>query len=210
VSLSSSLRSHLSRNDKNNNPLDPNACLGEFIPELPTQKKPFWMSSLKLAESREIQLNGYVQRLLKLPVHVTQTRLFIEFFESKSCDPKPFVGDAKPRILMHHDLMGTSALGSESLSCSYTDEYDDDDEEFGDADIGENAEAPLSSHEVSLSGDDKRIRHEEDQSGLWWDEDSALNELTLCGGANSAVINFNDELNLEELIENYEMQLNIE
>ena len=34
-------------------------------------KKPFWVSHLKLAESREIELNSYVQRLLKLPTKVS-------------------------------------------------------------------------------------------------------------------------------------------
>lgn len=188
--------------------METNGERNEFIPDLPSQKKPFWMSNMKLAESREIQLNAYVQRLLKLPLHVTQTQLFIEFFESKSCDPKPFVGDAKPQVRMGEDLIGTAVDGSECLSCSYTDEDEEGDEEF-DTNMGEN-EAPLSSHEVSLCGDEKRARHDEDQSGLWWDEDSALNELTLCGGTSSAAINFNDELNLEELIENYEMELNIE
>lgn len=33
-------------------------------------KKPFWVSHLKLAESREIELNSYVQRILKLPTQV--------------------------------------------------------------------------------------------------------------------------------------------
>ncbi len=33
-------------------------------------KKPFWVNHLKLAELREIELNSYVQRLIKLPIHV--------------------------------------------------------------------------------------------------------------------------------------------
>lgn len=37
---------------------------------LQANKKPFWRSHLKLAESREIELNTYVQRILKLPTKV--------------------------------------------------------------------------------------------------------------------------------------------
>jgi len=33
-------------------------------------KKRFWVSHLKLAESREIDLNKYVQSILKLPTQV--------------------------------------------------------------------------------------------------------------------------------------------
>lgn len=34
-------------------------------------KKPFWINHLKLAELREIELNSYVQRLIKLPIQVS-------------------------------------------------------------------------------------------------------------------------------------------
>lgn len=41
-----------------------------LMPVLPASKKPFWVSHLKFAESREIELNSYVQRVLKLPTKV--------------------------------------------------------------------------------------------------------------------------------------------
>jgi len=61
----------------------------ELIPVLPVAKKRFWMSQLKLAESREIELNNYVQHLLKLPTNISHSGVVIKFFESQSSDPKP-------------------------------------------------------------------------------------------------------------------------
>lgn len=58
---------------KNNSIKKPNHFIqnSEYLmPVLPASKKPFWVSHLKLAESREIELNSYVQRVLKLPTKV--------------------------------------------------------------------------------------------------------------------------------------------
>lgn len=43
-----------------------------LMPLLPAAKKSFWIGHLKHAEAREIELNDYVQRLLKLPTKVSQ------------------------------------------------------------------------------------------------------------------------------------------
>lgn len=42
-----------------------------LMPVLPSGRKPFWVSHLKMAETRETALNSYVERLLKLPTKVS-------------------------------------------------------------------------------------------------------------------------------------------
>ena len=54
-----------------------------LMPILPAAKKPFWVSQLKLAESREIELNNYVQRLLKLPTKVNIFSKSFNYFQKK-------------------------------------------------------------------------------------------------------------------------------
>lgn len=77
------------RNSNRNSRLFFNNFEEYLMPILPASKKPFWVSHLKLAESREIELNSYVQRILKLPTQISHSELVLKFFESQTSDPKP-------------------------------------------------------------------------------------------------------------------------
>jgi hypothetical protein len=98
-----------------------------FIPTLAI-KKPFWISHLKLAESREIELNNYVQRVIKLPMKISHNNLVLQFFESQTSDPKPakFV---KNILTSNNNKNFSENSGTNSSSNSIEDdmiEYDND------------------------------------------------------------------------------------
>ena len=153
-----------------------------------------------------------------MPIHITHSRLFSQFFETKTCDPKPS-NENNRRLQM--DLIETSTR-DEALS-SFSDVYDDEDERelMDDDDDDDDENNSLNNHNTNneyefeidsdnsriMLNDDEKRRQDEDQSGLWWDEDDALNELTLCGASATASGHMMDAFNLEELIENYELEL---
>jgi hypothetical protein len=90
MSISGSTR-YLNNNNNNSNLNALSFSSGdEFsLPVLSAKRKPFWISHLKLAESREIELNKYVQQLFKLPIKISHSPLVLKFFESQASDPKP-------------------------------------------------------------------------------------------------------------------------
>jgi len=47
-------------------------------------------SDIVEAESRELQLNKYVQDLVKLPEKLSASPTVLTFFESRNTDPKPY------------------------------------------------------------------------------------------------------------------------
>ena len=55
------------------------SCLASecLVPVLPSARRPFWVSHLRMAETRETGLNQYVERLLKLPTKVSVEVLYL-------------------------------------------------------------------------------------------------------------------------------------
>lgn len=95
-----------------------------LMPVLPANKKPFWMSHLKLAESREIELNTYVQRVIKLPIKISHSSLVLQFFESQSSDPKP----AKIKNF-HSNNIENSESGTNSIEDDIDLDFDEEENE---------------------------------------------------------------------------------
>ncbi|RNA45049.1 neutrophil cytosol factor 1 [Brachionus plicatilis] len=129
------------------------------MPALPPSKKRFWISSLKQAELREIELNKYVQRILKLPTHITHSQIVMQFFESHTGDPKP---------------PATSETGTEFGSESFDAEDTNLDHEYIESYLKQSSDSASDIYEDDL--EEKKL--EAKQANLWWDEDNALNELT--------------------------------
>lgn len=210
---------------KNNNSINRNIGFkNEYImPVLPPSKKSFWVSHLKHAESREIELDSYVQRLLKLPTKITHSHLVLKFFESQSSDPKPakiyFQSEPKDNTIEHFNqnysknqeisLSNTRINFTEDLdnnsNFEYEDEIDEDGQYLNSFEMSQNYNnLPISNSLIGLSHHNIE-KNREKEAGLWWDEDEALNELTSSmsfdfGGSHNIYnkINF-DENNIEEL-----------
>lgn len=158
------------------------------LPFLPTVKKRFWISNVKLAELREVELNTYVQQLLKLPTKITHSEIVLEFFESHTGDPKP------TNVLLSIRLNNNNndnclEFGSESFYDEVKNFNKDFIENYLNQSRCNNARNQHINTQENLSDleDDADIEYdnEEDskklankQAGLWWDEDNALNELT--------------------------------
>lgn len=132
------------------------------MPTLPPSKKRFWISSLKQAELREIELNKYVQRILKLPTHITHSQIVMQFFESHTGDPKPPATCA------------SNETGTEFGSDSFDAEDRNLDDEYIESYLKQSSDSASDIYEDDL--EEKKL--EAKQANLWWDEDNALNELT--------------------------------
>jgi len=169
------------------------------MPLLPSAKKHFWVSQLKLAESREIDLNNYVQCILKLPTKIAHSDLVLKFFESQQSDPKPAKMQKNYASVPTEDLISKIkeiSVSNIDLSRSshqfyeYEEEDDDDDEYDGEdydeeylrGTIRENNynNMAISNSMIGLnqSVTSKKSQSANREAGLWWDEDEALNELT--------------------------------
>lgn len=186
------------------NSLKRNGMEEYLMPVLPSSRKPFWVSHLKLAESRETELNTYVQRLLKLPTKIAHSELVLKFFESQSSDPKPArleklnssptseitnSNDAESEL--NYRTQEISNLDFEDENGSNQDnnshfEYEDEIDDDYDADSVDQYmnrlngchnnynNLPISNSMIGLN----HRRSANREAGLWWDEDEALNELT--------------------------------
>jgi len=173
-----------------------------LMPVLPAAKKPFWVSQLKLAESREIELNNYVQRILKLPTEIAHSDSVLKFFESQTSDPKPANSQKNYGSAPTADLIceiQEISVSNINLSRNSNQFYeygdDDDDEEYDGEEYDENEEdcqysrntarennynnMPISHSLIGLNQCvSSRKQSVNREAGLWWDEDEALNELT--------------------------------
>lgn len=192
-----------------------------LMPVLPPSKKPFWVSHLKMAESREIELNSYVQRILKLPTKISHSELVLKFFESQSSDPKPAkLHKFSPNLSddeSENDVHFDPTYNNQQICLSNIDlEHQDDDQE---CDVNSNFEYE---DELSDDGDDQYLNTFENtlnynnlpisnsmiglnhrksanrEAGLWWDEDEALNELTSSMSFDFGNHNKYNKINLEE------------
>lgn len=134
------------------------------MPTLPASKKRFWVSQLKLAEVRETELNNYVQRLLKLPSHITHSQIVLRFFESHTGDPKPPAPN----------LTSTNETSTEFGSDSFDADDRNLDDEYIESYLKQSSDNTSDIYEDEL----EEKKSEAKQANLWWDEDNALNELT--------------------------------
>lgn len=139
-----------------------------LVPTLPVTKKRFWISNLKLAELRETELDNYVQRLLKLPSHITHSQIVLEFFQSHTGDPKP---PPPPHTTTNSTSNETNTeFGSDSFDA----EDRNIDDEYIESFLKQSSDNTSDMYEEDL--EEKKL--EAKQANLWWDEDNALNELT--------------------------------
>ncbi|CAF1078946.1 unnamed protein product [Brachionus calyciflorus] len=169
-----------------------------ILPSLPATKKRFWISDLKMAEIRETELNKYVQRLLKLPTQISHSQIVIEFFETHTGDPIPATNLSSydtNYLINIDDLKQEDDTSNRNLDENFMENYfkkskcvavdnelDIDDDDF--------------SNDFDEENENKKLGNK--QVGLWWDEDNALNELTISSsfefGSQYQISNLNHQL----------------
>lgn len=154
------------------------------------------MSHLKLAESREISLNNYVQQIIQLPMSISHSSLISRFFESQSSDPKPvelYQNNKSDKLILtenNYNFSSPNSIFSKYDSNLFQNKVDDqnininniniEEEEFVGFDYYEDDTDFLNGFNLKNSNfynnkDDVAGNRE---VGLWWDEDNSLNELT--------------------------------
>ncbi len=116
---------------------------------------------MKLAESREIELNNYVQLLLKLPIQISHSTLVLAFFQSQKSDPKPAaIFSIKPTKNQNSD----SSL-----------DYDDDGDDVDDDDLVDHNSSDENSHfedsDFLNLNDNKTNQDDSDSSNTYFYEE---------------------------------------
>jgi hypothetical protein len=147
------------------------------------------MSYLKLAESREISLNNYVQQIIQLPMNISHSSLVSKFFESQSSDPKP-IDSFQNSSSEKNNLTENNQKFSSSSSSIFQNKVDVQDLNINNINIESDEYIGFDYYEDEtdyLNGfnlENSNFHNYKDDAdgnrevGLWWDEDNSLNELT--------------------------------
>ena len=126
---------------------------------------------------------------LKIQFKISHSSLILEFFETQSCDPKPILNFNNISDF-ENDKYASDDDDDDDDDDANSDCYDDkenylNEDNFEDDDVDIIKNLRINSYQHQQQQNSNNNNNCDDEAGLWWDEDNALNELTMSSSFNN-------------------------